>query len=253
MLSSWSAQDGAGARRRRRLLNAGAAGAAGARRLAAGDPGSVAGSERAAASAGAVREGVLPSARGAGSEAVEPAGASGEPVVSATRGASWEAISVSEAGSSAASAPRGADAKAVAAACLACSCPSCATTGPQTVPARGPGANPVTTTCHAASARATAGSDAAAALVVAGAKAVTVTCHTGPTAATGSETVSITGFTKDTAPAAAFVELHAVDVLDIGPALAQLLRAVLPGRGAGGERCGQVGLHPGPLHPWQAS
>lgn len=238
MLSSWSAQDGAGARRRRRLLNAGAAGAAGARSLAAGDPGSVAGSERAAASAGAGREGVLP-----GSEAVEPAGASREPVLSATSSASWEAISVSEAGSSAASAPRGADAKAVAAACLACSCPSCATTGPQTVPARGPGARPVTTTCHAA----------AAALVVAGAKAVTVTCHTGPTAATGSETVSITGFTKDTTPAAAFVELHAVDVLDIGPALAQLLRAVLPGRGAGGERCGPVGLHPGPLHPWQAS
>ena len=246
--SSLSAQDGAGARRRRRLLNAGAAGAAGARSLAAGDPGSVAGSERAAASAGAGREGVLP-----GSEAVEPAGASREPVLSATSSASWEAISVSEAGSSAASAPCGADTKAVASACLACSSSSCATTGPQIVPARGPGANPVTTTCHAASARATAGSDAAAALVVAGAKAVTVTCHTGPTAATGSEAVSITGFTKDTTPAAAFVELHAVDVLDIGPALAQLLRAVLPGRGAGGERCGPVGLHPGPLHPWQAS
>ncbi|RLM65319.1 peroxidase 18-like [Panicum miliaceum] len=242
---SSSAQDGAGARRRRRLLNAGAAGAAGARRLAAGVPGSVAVSERAAASAGAGREGVLPSA---GSEAVAPAGAGREAVVSTTDGASWETISVSEAGSSAASAQRGADAKAVASACLARSTSCRAAAGPQTVSARGSGAKPFTTTCHAASAAcATAGSDAATALVVAGAKAVAFTYHTGPTAATSSETVSITGFTTTTTgSAAAFVELHAVDVLDIGPALAQLLRAVLPGRGAGGERCGQTG---GPAVP----
>lgn len=243
MLSlSSSAQDGAGARRRSRLLNAATAGAAGARRLAAAFPGPLAGSERAAAYFGAGREGVH-----ASSEDVAATGAGfREAVIPAIRSASWEAIPVSEAGSNAAaSTPRGTDAEAVASACLASSCRAAA----------GSAAEAVATTCRACSACATAGSDAAAAaaLVVAGAKAVTFTYHTGPATANGSETVSITGFTTATGYAAAFGELHAVDVLDIGPALAQLLRAVLPGRGAGGEGCGQVGLLTGPFYPRQAS
>ncbi|CAO2035626.1 unnamed protein product, partial [Urochloa humidicola] len=213
---------GPGARRRRRLLNAGAAGAAGARRRAAAVPGGVvAGSERVAdASVATGRKGILPRARGAVPEAL----------VSATSGASWEAISVSEAASSDTSAPRGADtdADAEATACLAGS--SRAAAGAKTVvPARS-GAKAVSTTRHAAgSARATVGSDAATSHVGGGAKAVAFTGRT------GSETVPT---------AAAFVELHAVDVLDAGPAVAQLLLGVLPGRGAGGEGRGQVDLHP---------
>nr|CAB3487527.1 unnamed protein product [Digitaria exilis] len=222
--SSSAPQDGpAGARRRRRLLNAGTSSAAGARRLAVAAPGSASVSERVATSVvGSGREGVLP---GAGSEAVAATGASHEALVSPTRRrASWETISVSEAGSSVASA------KAVACASNAGS--SCASAGPKAIPTGVSGAKAVTATCHAGSACATAESDAVTALVFSGtgAKAVTFACHT------GSETVPVTGFTGS---AAAFAELHAVDDLDVGPALTQLLRAVLPGRRAGCEGCGQ--------------
>lgn len=216
------------------MLNAATAGAAGACRLADAVPVPVAGSERAAG-----REGVR-----ASSEGVAATGAAfREAVVPAFRSASWEAISVAEAGSGAAGAPCSADAEAVVSTCLAGSSSAAA----------GSGAEAVATTCRAGAACATAGSDATTALVVAGAKTVTFTCRTDPAAASGSETVSITGCTAATGSAAAFGELHAVDVLDIGPALAQLLRAVLPRRGAGGEGCGQVVVLTGSLYPGQAS
>nr|CAB3485013.1 unnamed protein product [Digitaria exilis] len=149
---------------------------------------------------GSGREGVLP---GAGSEAVAATGAGHEAVVSPNRRrASWETISVSEAGSSVASA------KALACACNAGS--SCAAAGSKAIPTGVSGAEAVTATCHAGSACATAESDAVTALVFsgAGAKAVAFACHT------GSETVSAAGFTGS---AAAFVELHAVDILDLSP------------------------------------
>ena len=199
------------------MLNAGLVGAAGARRLAVAVPGSVAGSERVAAPDGAGGEAVVPIACGASSEAVTASNPGRETVVSATRGASWEAVTVSQAGSNEVSA-----------------------SGDTT------GAKSVTSTCNLASSKATlstcngAGSETIP-IRRAGAKAlVSSTSHTGTTSSSdgskaipvlGSETVSITGgFTATTCSAAASVELHADDVLHIGPALAQLLRAVLPGR-----------------------
>jgi hypothetical protein len=85
------------------LLNAGLAGLVGAatvRRLAVAVLASVAGSERVAASDGAVRETVVPIACGASAEAVTASSPAGrETVVSTARGASWEAVAISQAGS----------------------------------------------------------------------------------------------------------------------------------------------------------
>lgn len=85
------------------MLNAGLAGLVGAatvRRLAVAVLASVAGSERVAASDGAVRETVVPIACGASAEAVTASSPAGrETVVSTARGASWEAVAISQAGS----------------------------------------------------------------------------------------------------------------------------------------------------------
>lgn len=203
--------------RRRRLLNAGLVGAAGARRLAVAVPGAVAGSERVAA----------PAACRASTEAVAVA-ASNPGRDAAACGASWETIPVPNAGAVA---------------------PACAAASSKAVTDRGAGAKASTATCAAADADAVT-----AQLVGASPEDVASACHTGcPRSSAGTETVSVAGFAAATCPAAASsVELRALDDLHAGPALAQLLRAILPGSGAGGEGCRQVGLHPGPLHPRQA-
>lgn len=181
------------------MFNAGLAGLVGAatvRRLAVAVLASVAGSERVAASDGAVRETVVPIACGASAEAVTASSPAGrETVVSTARGASWEAVAISQAGSNEVSGSGDTRAKSVAS--TACSLASSkATLLSKTIPVRG-----------------------------AGAKAISSTCHTGTTSSKAAAAATTT-----TCSAAASVELHADDVLRIGPALAQLLRAVLPGR-----------------------
>ncbi|KAF8769394.1 hypothetical protein HU200_006601 [Digitaria exilis] len=148
-----------------------------------------------------------------------------KPLVSPTRRrASWETISVSEAGSSVASA------KAVA--CASNAVPAAPRLAPKPSPPASPAprqSQPPATQAPPAPRPSPTPSPPSSSPAT-GAKAVTFACHT------GSETVPVTGFTGS---AAAFAELHAVDDLDVGPALTQLLRAVLPGRRAGCEGCGQ--------------
>ena len=134
------------------------------------------------------------------------------------------------------------------------------TSSKDTVSARGgAGAKAIDpTTCVA-----TASEAAISAPGVAGAKAVTRGASAGSKAVshTRSETVSSYSvsttasstkaicFTTGSCPASA--ELFTA-VVSVG-SLAELLRALLPERGAGGERRRQVGIHLGPYRPRQAS
>ncbi|GJN02444.1 hypothetical protein PR202_ga19796 [Eleusine coracana subsp. coracana] len=228
-------------------------------------------------------EAVVPADRGTFSEDGSAPGAGREAVVAAARGAGTET------GSGTASAPRGDGGEAVAAFTYRAGS-TAPTPGSETIPAHRAGAEAddtsafatdptraasgfqtdptcsssaktvIASTRHAGYTRAASGSET----VPVGAKAVVTSTRlaVSPTfpAAAGAETVpgscpetAVPGTGITTACSAAASELDAHAVVGAGPALAQLLRALLPRRGARGEGRSPVGVHRGPHHPRQAA